>query len=358
MTEKEMYDAARIAVRKTKDPKSFLRLGLLYAKGIGTSENHVLANYFYEKALALGCEEAEGYIEQEYESGYKDLCNDIEKAFENNDFLASQLQNRFKRLIEKERMKKNYGILSMIRQHLRHFYPDYTQEKAISDILEERDTVDAELLYATCTSDNRSEVNVDLLDNFLQQLYAPITQDAELYQQIREAGECVLQDQDEKELMQCIVNLSASYKSVCNNFKIVPKELMTIETMELSPYIKAQTFVLLRKQAFRCLLSIKDTDSVIQDKVLNVLESDETLLNVWEEIKDKDIQLFLVSFVELNIDLDTLEYKYQNLLRSFTHHQWEHLANCLNNYIGRLSDAGIKHQLPEFTPENLPPITL
>ena len=97
---------------------------------------------------------------------------------------------------------------------------------------------------------------------------------------------------------------------------------------------------------------------MIQDKVLNVLESDETLLNVWEEIKDKDIQLFLVSFVELNIDLDTLEYKYQNLLRSFTHHQWEHLANCLNNYIGRLSGAGINHQLPEFTPENLPPITL
>ena len=56
------YLEARKAVRNATNPKAFLRLGKLYAQGIGTKENHVLSNYFYEKALAMGCKEAESLI--------------------------------------------------------------------------------------------------------------------------------------------------------------------------------------------------------------------------------------------------------------------------------------------------------
>ena len=67
MKEKEIYDDARVAIRNTEDPLAFLHLGNLYAQGIGTQENHVLANYFYDKAVRMECSEADEYIAREYE---------------------------------------------------------------------------------------------------------------------------------------------------------------------------------------------------------------------------------------------------------------------------------------------------
>ena len=58
ITEKDaarQYHEARKAIRTATDPMAFVHLGQLYAQGIGTRENHVLANYFYDKALAMGC---------------------------------------------------------------------------------------------------------------------------------------------------------------------------------------------------------------------------------------------------------------------------------------------------------------
>ena len=88
------------------------------------------------------------------------------------------------------------------------------------------------------------------------------------------------------------------------------------------------------------------------------LDSDETLLNIFEEVKDKDMQLFLVSFVEVNIDIDILEKKDLSLLHTFRDNNLEPLAECLNAFVSRLTESGIKHQLPTFTSQNLPTIEL
>ena len=56
ITEKDaarQYHEARKAIRTATNPMAFVHLGQLYAQGIGTRENHVLANYFYDKALAM-----------------------------------------------------------------------------------------------------------------------------------------------------------------------------------------------------------------------------------------------------------------------------------------------------------------
>ena len=56
------YDEARKAIRGGKDPVAFLHLGILYAQGIGVTQNQILAHYFLKKALDMGCKEAEEYI--------------------------------------------------------------------------------------------------------------------------------------------------------------------------------------------------------------------------------------------------------------------------------------------------------
>ena len=88
------------------------------------------------------------------------------------------------------------------------------------------------------------------------------------------------------------------------------------------------------------------------------MDSDEKLLNVCEEIKDQDIQLFLISFVELNIDIESLEITSFRLLKSYRNNNIEPLVEHLNDFVNRLEKCNIQHDLPVFTTSNLPPLDL
>ena len=326
------YDEARLAIRDGKNPMAFLHLGMIYANGIGVRQNHVLACYFYKKALALGCQEAERFLSTEYESGIKDFETDISAAMD--DSPSPETMVKLKKRIEQERKAGNYGNLSKIRKHLPLFYPSYNKEKAISDILHYRDTTDADILYVLSTFDNRSEVYIDSQESVLKQLYAPISKD-----KMKGDINSDLLSKDESELAQCLVNMNESYDEICQKFDIDRKELCPFESLELFPYIPISSLIQLRKQAFRCLLSIKDIDSKIQDRFLDCLDSDEQLLNICEEIKDQSVQLFLISFVELNIDVETLEIASLALLHAFRNGDLMPLADHLNAFVDRLTAA-------------------
>jgi hypothetical protein len=144
---------------------------------------------------------------------------------------------------------------------------------------------------------------------------------------------------------------------ICKKHKKDEKEISHLDSTDLLPFFSTSLLALLRKQAFRCLLSIKDVDPFIS-KYLRYLDDDEHLLNICEIIKDQDVQLFLISFIELNIGINSLMTTYQSLLLSHRNHQRNKLANYLNDFVKRLTDAGIEHQLPVFTSENLPLIQL
>lgn len=298
-------------IKGGKDPRAFLHLGIIYAQGIGTEQDEILATYFIKKAHDMGCKETKEYLN-----------------------------------------------MTFIRQHLELFYPEYNREKAISDILNNRHTIDADILFTLSTTDNRSEIYVESQDRLLQQLYAPITSDTQLYKAITEADDTDLLGKDESELAQCIVNLTSSYENICKKYGIKPQKIFSLDSLGLYPYIKVSDLALLRKQGFRALLSIKDVDTAIQDKFLNCLDSDEKLLNVCEEIKDQDTQLFLISFVELNIDIESLEINSLALLNAYRNKNLMPLVEHINAFVDRLNKAGIKNHLPNYTLGNLPPIDL
>ena len=48
---------AQKALKGGKDSRAFLHLGILYAQGLGTEQDDVLATYFIKKALDMGCKE-------------------------------------------------------------------------------------------------------------------------------------------------------------------------------------------------------------------------------------------------------------------------------------------------------------
>lgn len=351
------YLEARIAIRGATNPEAYLRLGMLYAKGIGTTENHTLANYFYEKALAMGCQEAERFIDQEFESGNRNIMDILGQVMDGQLALPPEKLARYKKWVDKERIKKNYGFLSTIREYIPTIYPDYDKEKAYADVLNGLDTVDADICYALCTSDNEYEVEVDLVDSLLQQLFAPIADDVDLMKNMRAYDGSVLLDDEESSVLQCVANLLSSYSKTCKRYKIKKQKMAGVEANDLLPFFKLSLMVTLRKQAFRSLLSLKDLNPLMTE-FLDNLENDQKLLEICEEIRNQDLQLFLISFIELNIDLRPLMQTYQALLQAYKHHQQDMLANYLDDFVRRLNAAGFWHRLSPFTPDTLPPIEL
>ena len=352
------YLEARKAVRGATDPKAFLRLGLLYTRGIGIGKNYVLANYFYEKARTMGCKEAEHYMDIAYEAGVKDFAENITSIIGDPEHASRDVVASLRHRVEKERKAGNYGNLSKIRKYLHLFYPNYNKEKAMEDIINGRNTVNADILFSTCTSDNKSEVYLKSQDKLFSQLFAPVTTNTALYETIKKANCEQLLGADENELAQCLVNLTTSYTKACRNHGIKPKELITFNYLDFYPYIKPSTLASFRRQGFTWLLSIKDVDPVIEKRFLNNLDDDSELLNICENIIDMDLQLFLISFVEFNIDIDALELASLILLRMYWKGNMVKLALHLNHFLQQLKDAGIKHDMPYYVPQNLPKIEL
>ena len=336
------FDDAQKAIRGGEDPRAFLHLGILYAQGIGVTPNHILAHYFLKKALDMGCKEAMDYMEWGYESGTKDFGDEINAIIGDSNDLSREMIAKLKVKVEKERVAGNIGNLARIRKHLQLFYPEYNREKAISDILNNRHTVNADILFTLSTADNRSEVYIKSQDRLLQQLYARVTNDTVLCDAIKEVDVADLLGQDERELVQCLVNLTSSYDKICKRNGIKPQDFFSLETLGMYPYIKVSDLALLRKQGFRALLSVKDVDSSIRDKFMECLDSDEQLLNVCEEVKDQDIQLFLISFVELNIDIESLEINSLALLKAYRNNNLTPLVEHINAFVDRQNKAGIK----------------
>jgi hypothetical protein len=215
-------------------------------------------------------------------------------------------------------------------------------------------TTDADILFSTSTSGNWSEIYIEQQDRLLHQLYIQAESDDSMWEYINTNA----LGKDESELAQCLENLTSSYKSVCQKYNIKPQEIHSPGTLDLYPYIKVQTMATLRRQGFRCLLSIKDIDPMITDEYLEKLDDDQALLDICEKIKNQDLQLFLISFVELNIDLDSLQITSLHLLHSFRNHNLDPLVEHINAFVDRLNKAGIKNHLPIYTPELLPPIDL
>ena len=352
------FDNAQKAIRGGKEPRAFLHLGILYAQGIGTTQDEMLAQYFIKKALDMGCKEAEVYLEWGYESGTRDFGDEINTIIGDPSEVSRETIAKLKVRIEKERMAGNIGNLARMRQNLLMFYPEYSREKAISDILNNRHTVDADILFTLSTADNRSEIYIESQNRLLQQLYAPVTDNKQLYEAIIGADDIDLLGKDESELAQCLVNLTSSYEKICKRNGIKSQDIFSLDSLGLYPYIKVSDLALLRKQGFRALLSIKDVEVVIRNKFLDCLDSDEKLLNVCEEVKNQDIQLFLISFVELNIDIESLEINSLSLLKAYRNKDLEPLAKHINAFIYRLNKAGIENHLPYYSSGFLPPIDL
>lgn len=215
--------------------------------------------------------------------------------------------------VEMERKAKNYGFLSIFAKQLPTFYPGYSQKRAIDDILNGRDTVDADILYATCTSNNTAERCVDMQDKLLRYLYASCKSKSMVGTEV----DYRLLGEDERELLQCLDTFKSNYDIICRRYNLKQQEIFTPQTLTFYPYVSIKDLVKLRQQGLRCLLSVKNMDVRITREYLNNLTDDDALIKICETVLDSNLQLFLVTYVELNIDINAIETNSLKLFQAY-----------------------------------------
>ena len=351
------YEYIRKAIRHKDVALAALRLGVTFSNGIGVIRNQNLANYFFEMAFSMGCKEAETIIEQEYDLGKRDIAHDIENDMEYRESITPQKLKRYHKQLDKELKRHNYGIISRLQNYSDLLFPDYDKEKAYDDIINNRDTKNANICYSWSSSDNISMVNIGMLDSFQQQLFLPFTQDTELYQEILKLEDTILVGDSEQEILQAVVNLRASYGNYCKKIGLQKERISKVEGKKLLPYMNLSLLVQIKKQVFRCILSLRDAHPSI-NVYLEKLDSDTDLLDVCETVEDVDLQLFLISFVEINIDVHDQIQKIQEQFEHYKNHEFDMLADILNDYAEKMKSINIEHNLPTFTSDNLPEILL
>ena len=352
--EREAFYHARKAISDKNNPLALLRLGRIYDFGIGTLINYTLAHYFYKQALARGCQEALEYITDEYADDRRSILEDFEAEKGGGAHASADTVAWYRQIIEHERQRGFVGLISAIRPHIKLFYPDYDKTRGINDIISGRNTLNADIFYALSTANCLAEKNLDKREEFMRQLCKPITDDAELVRCAADVDSYEWAREDERELYQAMINFRDSYQEYCDKSGIKPRDFTLPDELSFLSCIPAQTLRLIRRQLVCCLLSLRDAHPLIRKEFLTHLSSDEFLLTLVEKIPDQDLQLALISFVEINIDIESLEFKYRNLYNAYHRGDVAPLCTFLNDLAQSFSEAGIPHHLPHYTLDNPP----
>lgn len=334
------YDYIRRAVRHNRIGVAALRLGEMYAQGIGTASNQALANYFFEKASSMGSAQAGEYIYQAYEEGRRDVAITVQKTLEENAHPSQAVLDRLRGLLDRERLRQNYGTFSKLREHIPLLYPDFSKAEAMNDILEGRETVNADLFFALCSSQNTYEINVDRQDQVLAHIYASVLNDPQLLQRIKNYEDVQLLSDKERVVMHSCKEFSNAYVNNCMNLWVRRKPLPAIKTEDALPYIAPSALIQMRKNAVTCLISLRDAHPLMEE-FLDNLEDSLHLDGLYEQINDTQLRKALMIYDNLILYITDLQGVYYDFLRAYRENYRDILSAYFDEFMDRLEEARI-----------------
>ena len=206
---------------------------------------------------------------------------------------------------------------------------------------------EAQKLFYARNYANKYEVEVDLQDDFLERLHALITFDESLIDDVDNYNS------DIKELIQAMENYQDSYNSVCKKEGISPSEYHLPRVEYQFPYMPSNVCAKISYDTFNLFLSLHDVLPDIYAPMLPVLRDDSAMLDYIETIKDENLQLFLISLVEIKIDIETIMLNNWELYNNFKENNKKPIVDYLNKIIEKYGDK-VKSKEAVYTLENLP----
>lgn len=246
-------------------------------------------------------------------------------------------------IVEAERLKGNIGYLVSIGENLKSLYHNYDAKAGMNDFMNGEMSANASIYYVLASNGAKSEMEFEAIDNFMGAILSPISNDSCLNKIVKLENDELIGGEDI--WSSPLLNIQESYKKICSEHHISPLEFKRCEFKNIVPFFPSVLASEYRRKSFACLLSIKSCDPLIENEFLKHLGSDEELLNICEKINNQDLQLFLISFVELKIDVESLLLGYQKLLKSYNERDYQKITDFVNDYVARLDKANIIHKI-------------
>ena len=257
--------------------------------------------------------------------------------------------DKIRSLMTKHFKSNDAGCISGLGQAFHLLYPDFDEQKVFTDY-QNATSKEQWLLYAKNYA-NAEEIDVELQDSYLEKFYSLLTFDESL----KDNKDNYIQDIDE--LLQAMTNYEHSYKAVCRKNSIPPTDYYFPKVEYIFPYMPSSVCCRIAYDTFSLFLSLRNHMPEIYDPMLPIIRSDESMLNYIETIKDMDLQLFLISLVEIKIDIESVMLGNQSLYTICKDKDYQKIVNNLNILLDKFKDK-VTADVSSFTTDNLPDFSM
>ena len=223
------------------------------------------------------------------------------------------------------------------------------KEDEIFSHYEDSSVIDRKLFYAKHYA-NEYEINIKSQDDILERLHSLISFDDSLLQDSSNY------DKDVNELIQAMVNYQTSYLDFCNKEGLQAKEYHLPKAEHKFPYMPSSVCAKISYDTFCLFLTLQQTVPDIYKPMLPLLRDDSAMLDYIETIEDQYLQLFIISFVEIKIDIETIMLNNYRLYNNCKDNKKEPIIEYLNNFIEKYGDK-VTSKETTYTLDNLPDLS-
>lgn len=237
------------------------------------------------------------------------------------------------------------GYLRVRRQHFDVLFPDYhPADVAGGNFSNEKDF---RLFYVANTC---HEYDSAITDMALAEIFSPMA---------RDVSHSAVVASENGDIVRCggfpsaITNFIYAYDQLCQQYPTIRKEPISFSFKQVVPFCSAIEIQQYCMQSMKALISVRGVfDNWLQ--VLDNLGEPNKLIDLAEATSDDTLQLLLLSYVELQLSADDIFQYVSRLQTLYFDVNKQGIADELNAYVERLRQNGIAHQLPRFTPDNIP----
>lgn len=256
--------------------------------------------------------------------------------------------SQYETVISNELSKGNYGYISAIKYNLPLLFKDYDEVK-IFEGYAIADSMARKLFYAAHFATDE-EIDIDLQDDFLEKLHSLIQFDDSLLLDTR------FLDNDVKELVQGMANFRSSYLAFCEKNSITAGEYFPPKKEFQFPYMPSSVCARISYDTFNLFMTLFDVAPEIYTQMLPILGDDSKILDYVETLTDQDLQLMLISLVEVRIDVENILLNNLGLYNNYKDNNIPPIVEYLNKLIDRLGDKATS-LVATYTVENFPDIS-
>lgn len=241
------------------------------------------------------------------------------------------------------------SFLKNIGNSLNILYPNYDEER-IFNHYEAAGKAERWLFYSKNFA-SEFEKDIDLQDDFLEKLHGLVS-----FEKVQLNDNDIDDDFNINKVYEAMNDYWESYNDICVKNGVTPNTYSLIRKKSCFPYMPPSVCCKISHDTFDLFFSLQ---KVLPDKyapMQPILSDDEKMLDYIEQITDEDLQMFLVSYIEIKYEIETVMSKNYELYLNYVDNNKRPIVDYLNALVEKFGDKASTTD-PRFTLENLPDIS-